>query len=278
MKQLLLILSIIGTTFLIFGCEGMPEQPEFNNPYFQDDIDTDDFDVWLLEGPRDNETVYSSSVTFKYEGTQSVNEYSFNLDNTGWSDWTSYNSVTFDFLAEGPHTFELKVRDFDYNESPNTLYSNFTVDAISGPAIYLSPQQQELYSGDYFTVTVMAEEVSDLMGITIPIQFDSYEVILNSYTIFDYSDSFLCSNGGDVIAIVDTLPSWDTLTFNLAVVDGSPEGVTGSGALLELHFQVSGYNYSTIEPTTDSQFSDSEMNISYFSSDKLIPAEVEVLQ
>ncbi len=70
----------------------------------------------------------------------------------------------------------------------------------------------------------------------------------------------------------------DTIIFNLAVVEGNPEGVSGSGALLKLHFQVSGSNYNIIEPTTDTKFNDSGLNTSYFSSDKLIPAEVEVLQ
>ena len=71
----------------------------------------------------DGSTLATSTVTIGFEGNDLVIEYSYNLDSSGYSDWSSSTSVTLAYLDEGLHTFSVKGRyaSEDEDETPATV-------------------------------------------------------------------------------------------------------------------------------------------------------------
>jgi hypothetical protein len=65
----------------------------------------------------------STSATFSWSGTDNLASapdlvYSYRLDGGSWSAYTAQTTVTFDGLAQGERTFEVKAKDVAGNEEP----------------------------------------------------------------------------------------------------------------------------------------------------------------
>ena len=56
--------------------------------------------VEIISGPSGGSIVTSSSVTFGFTGNESSMEFRSKLDTNSWLDWSSAQSVTFDYLDD----------------------------------------------------------------------------------------------------------------------------------------------------------------------------------
>ncbi|MEJ2050127.1 MAG: cohesin domain-containing protein [Calditrichota bacterium] len=259
----------------LVSCEQLPDQPEFNNPYIPGDISYTPPMVDIVSGPQEDEILNSPMVTFSYEGNYTVVDFSYRLDDQMWSAWTSDQSVTYSALDEGKHTFQLRGRNMTGIEDSMNVSRSFQIDAVQGPALWFSPRSQSVNAGSEFTVTLMAEDMYDMMGVYAPVLFDENAVTLVDYSVWDNSGDYLTKNGGTVISLVDQGTTYGMVTFNLAMVEGSPSGVDGSGKLVTLTFRANS-NQSTSIQIGNARVTDSVLNNNILSGDYLMPAQVEV--
>jgi hypothetical protein len=84
----------------------------------------------------------SSEITIDYAGTDDFSsygslEFSYSVDISNWSAWTTFTSVSITGLADGAHIFEVKARDEAGNEDPTPASVSFTVDTTP-PAVDLN--------------------------------------------------------------------------------------------------------------------------------------------
>lgn len=73
-----------------------------------------------------------SRATVAWSGTDDragALSYAYNVDDAGWSSWTTDAEVTVDNLWEGDHTIQVKARDAWLNEDPTPAVVSFTVSA-----------------------------------------------------------------------------------------------------------------------------------------------------
>ena len=196
-------------------------------------------------------TVYSPTVPFGWEGgSRWVSEFTYRLDDGERSAWTSRISWISYPLDEGTHTFVLNGRYplapeldlpgqegdriFPGQESDEISYT-FTVDAIHGPALWLKPRHTTIAVGETVTLSVMAEDMTDLMLAHLEIGFD--ETMLGWEEPSVPESSLLARNGAQIIFLVraDETPGQGIL--DLGAVEGWPHGVDGSGTIATLRFR-----------------------------------------
>lgn len=227
--------ALIG--LIAAGCGGdLPTEPEFDNP-LDPDSPTGTYvapETSILSGPADGEVVDNYSVTFSWSGNERVTEYSFRLTSGEWSQWGSAATVTLSPLDEGDYTFEVKGRYLtgDEDDTPDTR--SFTIDDIQGPALWLSPRKVEVANGSEFTLSLMAEDVTDLKALLVVVEFDPTKIALVSWQLLDQTGQFLTQHNANVIALVDSSLSTGSIGFNLALAGGDQLGVDGSGIILNL--------------------------------------------
>lgn len=98
--------------------------------------DTTDPDTYFASGPAHNGKTCDTTVGFSWIGGDDATpsnelQYSFKMDNEGWSAWTTETSHSFVGLSEGLHTVLVKARDDRGNEDSTPAYRNFFVDLTS---------------------------------------------------------------------------------------------------------------------------------------------------
>jgi ligand-binding sensor domain-containing protein len=63
----------------------------------------------------------------RWKGSQSILHFSWRIDGGPWSAFSLSNTETFTALGSGAHSFEVKARDFDFNEDPTPAVVRFSV-------------------------------------------------------------------------------------------------------------------------------------------------------
>lgn len=230
------ILAYIFLFIVVFLCYCAPdplidEEEQDTNPL---DPTTDEYfppETYILSDfSAEGDTVRSEYVTLRWGGNEEVTEYSYRFNSPQWSAWSSVTSKTFYYLDEINYTFEVKGRyptgDFDSTQA----VLNFTVDAVKGPALMIRPRRKITSIDSVFTVDIMAEEVSDLMGARVILWFDPQMLRIEGA---EYGE-FWERNGGNVLLF----KQWDNeagmVDLNILVVEGNPPGVDGTGVIFRL--------------------------------------------
>ena len=235
------MLCILGV--VLAGCSEVPSPlpPEQEpSPY-----------VSFEQAPKEGAILDSANVFIAWKGGDAFSyQFAHRLDEEDWSDWTSDTSWR-RLLDEGPHTFVLKGRyppEGDYpGEESADLRCTFTVDAIHGPALWLKPRQADVRVGEIVTLSVMAEDMTDLMLAHLEVEFDG--------TRLSWVDAeegpFFSRNDAEVVFLVKADQAQGRSILDLGAAGGKPYGVSGSGAIAVLEFRASARG--TVEVTlTDS--------------------------
>lgn len=203
-----------------------PENPEYIPPF-----------VTITDGPQDGSTVSSSSVDFEWDGNEPAMIFRYRKNDESWSDWVSSKSKTFNYLDEGGYTVSVQGQ-YTTGDTSEVVSSSFTVDAVSGSAIRFYRLYTEASLGDQITLDIYAEEVVNLAGAEIVVEFDAESVYYQSVSPGD----FFYLNGGEML-LFDTLTvdaGTGTLRLDAAVLGGEPEYVSGTGVMASLVFQANG--------------------------------------
>jgi RHS repeat-associated protein len=114
--------------------------------------DTSAPDTQITSGPIEGATICSLPVSFGWTGTDDITPtaqllYSYQMDEQGWSSFSSALTTSYSGLADGPHTFKVKAKDFANNEDLTPAIRHFTVDVLGNAPqisniILLAGQQQ----------------------------------------------------------------------------------------------------------------------------------------
>jgi hypothetical protein len=185
----------------------------------------------VITGPN-NTTIAVDSVTITWAGTQDVASFSYNLDGTGWSPFTSATSITLTDLDEGAHTFSVRAehKSGGIESSPPSI--SFNVHAVTGPAIMFSPRKIEVAVGPEFTYSVQAEYINtNLLAAKISLQVQPNALQVDSVS----AGAFVGQNGETPILFYAVNATNDTVTIDVAAAGGAISGENGSGALAILY-------------------------------------------
>ena len=262
-------LSALAVVLLVTSCDLFtnvdnmfdPEHPDFRNP-----------ETFIISGPSDGEIVQSNTVVFSWihaDSTYHIDtlsttniagriEFSYRLTGRDWSEWqsgeslwyspythwlydesTGIHSLTLGPLADGPQLFEIRMKYptevFEYNWPMRS----FTIDAMEGPALMVSPMQTYIDSGAAFYAHARVLDAVDLMGVNLKLQYDPTMLSIREYSLFDDSLDFLLQSYADYINDFTFITN-DTLTglfeLSIGIAGGNFTGVSGSGALIQFTF------------------------------------------
>lgn len=269
MKTLKYILLIIIASLLAVSCEELVdsladdepppvEEPPADNPVdpdFQPDPDdpnppepirfvlTPEILDDLLQIEFDLTGVEFSDVDLEYNyevditAPTQANLFSSNgFQQFNVSDFT--NGFEFPQLDDGSYSLDFAVRF--QGESANLFDTTlaFDVDLIRGPSLLFFPKRTEnIQAGGTFEVSFVANELSNLAGGRIELQFPSSLLQYNG----SESGPFLNSSGGNLVEFVDVEAAGSNtiLRFSFALLDVD-DGISGSGVLATIDFNVTG--------------------------------------
>ena len=184
-------------------------------------------------------TIDTSIVTISFEGNETVTQYSFNLDSTGWSGWIDSSYVTLDYLDEGLHTFSVKGRYASMEEDETPASISFTVNDVTGPALMFYPRRAIVSQDSVVTLQILAEEVENLMLATISISFIDSLIDIESVS----QGSFFTGTGESVF--IDEMTT-GSLTIYTMLLGGDTPSVSGTGVLATLKVKAKALGSATL--------------------------------
>ena len=193
----------------------------------------------ITAGPEEGAVLGDDAFTFEYRARQAygLTEFSTRLDGGQWSEWSTGTSVSYRDVEEsslaGEHRFEVRTRA-DAGESEPTL-RRFSVDAVGGPALRLTPKAPAGEAGDTVVLEIVAEEVGPVLAARLVLDFDADVLELQQVSP---GEDFWTQRGGTVVqpqAEIDNASG--RLDLSVGVAGGSAAGVEGTGALARLTFR-----------------------------------------
>ena len=137
----------------------------------------------------------------------------------------------------------------------SVLVINFTVNAVSGPALIFFPRANITSVGSNVTFQVMAEEVTNLTAAQFNISFDPSKLEILSVT-----QGAMLQISGESIFDVDYDNATGSVSVITAALGGSQPSVDGTGVLLELELKVNAAGTSTLEFDGTELFRDPDNN------------------
>lgn len=221
------------TASLIFlgSCEKLPVAPET----VMNELDTTHPDFLPPHTAIDSapeSTITLPTATFTWHGNSSVALFSWRFDSSAWSGWTAGTSATFDYLDDGPHTFSVRGEHRNLatvEEQPPVR--NFTVQAVTSPAVIFQPRRLTADSGTTFSYGIRTLGVTSLFASRLIVRYDPLVVVIDSVA----PGGFLAGNGGSVLPPFVKLDNVNgTVEVDLVVVGGTPKGVSGGGVIAVL--------------------------------------------
>ena len=163
---------------------------------------------------KDGQIINTRDLLITWEENEQFEFYQYSLDGTMY-DWTESTYVYFTDLNENDHIFTIQARKDTVLSSINTI--NFTVDAIQGPGIVLTPRK---ISGDTL-IMIRLEDISGLMAAHVEIVCEDECASISGFT-----QSAVNMENGQVIVLSNDS---DQSRFILDIgFGGTPEGMSGS--------------------------------------------------
>lgn len=239
MKSIFLSTLIVAMIILSQNCEIITD-PDLVNPYDTTSTDFIQPQTIITSGPEEGQIINNHTVIFTWTGNETVSEYSFTFDNSEWSNWSTDTIATFTYLDEGEHLFQVKGRSPAKVEEDTASVRNFTIDAVQGSALMFHPRKVKVQTNDSFTVEVLVEEVTNLIGLSFQIPYDDPAVDLVTYEIYESETSFLAKQNATVLSIEENDEVNQVLKITLGRAAGDPVGVDGTGAIMNITFQFTG--------------------------------------
>lgn len=240
------VASLLLVAGILAACDAMQpvEEITFDNPV---DPGGDEFvppTTTITSGPADGSTVSTEEVTFAWEGNDDATLFQLRI--TGgewdgiWGQWDTHTSLMLGFLDETDYTFEVRsgypAESGDPQEIDETPESrSFTVDAMQGPALRMTPTRLTESVNNTFSIDIIAEDVVDLTMTRITIRFDpGFIQYADSYTY----GSFLTGNGGSILEYPSYVDQDSGIVeFNFGVAGANPPGVSGTGTIMTIQFR-----------------------------------------
>jgi len=233
-----IIFKMIFTSLVIIvldNCENLPVLP--NSPYNPLDPNNPNYispEITMVAGIDSIQSMNTDSIVVSWEGNQENMEFRYNLDNQNWSDYSNLNSITYTKLDEYVHSFQIQGRYLTGDES-TILTIPFTVNAISGPALYLMPKRLEISTNAQFQLELWIDETDSIAGVSTKILFGSQNLRVDSIDFLESgNESFLLNSGGQLISFSNIQNDSGFVEIDCAVVTGYPKNVIGNGKIARI--------------------------------------------
>ncbi len=234
-KHLPTKILILILTLLIVSCSIFEGPEDISNPLDPNGPDFIPPEITFLEAPSSGEIIDTCLARFVWEGNQANMNFSFRLDDSEWSEWSSSHETEYPLLDEGEHAFSVKSRYFNGVEGDYPQLINFTVDDLSGPAIACYPRYSLIPRQGSAQVEVIVHDVVDLAMIKVLMSYNPDLLTATSVQVYENA-SFLAGNGGTVIPFYSIYNSQGMISIEVAVDTGNPNSVSGTGAIAAIQF------------------------------------------
>lgn len=172
-------------SFIYFHCTstvGKPSDVLVNpvdplSPVFTPPVDT------IISAPDPLIPCTSPDVDIQVKGNIDAVEFSFKLDSYDWSSWQTSTTIVLTDLDEGKHHCSIRALHRDHTTiEQNPPSVDFTVHAVTGPALMFSSRKKVVSGGINFNYYIVAEEVQNLYGVKLVFTYDNTSIIINSIT------------------------------------------------------------------------------------------------
>jgi len=180
----------------------------------------------------DGDVITTSDVGVSWTANTLAEFYRYTLDGReyGWIDTTAVNLTG---LNESEHTFTVIARKDTLESDPVTV--TFSVDAVQGPGIIVSPRKIEGIS----FVTVSLEDVTGIMAAHIELYCDDGSAWISDFTEAEPSDG-----GGEMVTISnDKNPQRLVIDVGFAGLTAGVDGRVEIGHFLVRPIKAEGFVY-----------------------------------
>ncbi len=233
MKFYLYIISIL---LLLSGCEELPDLSQ--NPFeFSEEeqvpeiIFLDDFITGNTATLNWTGNTFALGFSYKLERRNEVDNVF--MDVFDWTPWSKDSSTTLEFLDDGNYLFSVRTH-FNF-EKEDEESVEFTIDEIQGSSLRISPLMQYVYNSSSFGLDLYLEEVNNIMGVEVKIQYDTGQFEFSHASWGGIVNKF--HESGQVI--LNPEPEDDNGELSLSVAF-TQDGFSGTGPLINLVFNIPG--------------------------------------
>ncbi|MFA4906743.1 MAG: cohesin domain-containing protein [archaeon] len=233
MKSKLLFRFWMALLIGLFSCSPREELAPPDNPLDPDNPDYESPTATITSGQVNGSIMTTESVTFTWEGNSITKDFSYRFDDGEWSDWTTIRTVTFAYLDELAHRFEVHARgeNDEIQEIPTS--NDFTTDAVVGASLILFPYCQTKNVGDTMTVAVMLEEVTDILGAEFTLTYDPAGFQFIDSQTGAYADSIHATG----LQVVEVDPVLGKIFASVTAAAGSVKSFSGTASLLTIRLK-----------------------------------------
>ena len=264
-----IILSVIIA--LLFACD-VPEEPEFDNPLDPDvDITYISPKMVFTQTPGNGIVLETETIELSWEGNETATEFAWLLDDDTEKIWSGDLSLKLEYLDEGQHRLTFFCRNEVEVEGDMSLSLDFTVDAVKGPALMFEHRRIFVQQNEMFSINIYLEEVSELMGLSFELPFNSEELEFQSCEILPEISNIMKSGGAEIWDVIEQKEGMLMVDITRMITPRS--GTDGSGPVLTLNFRFTGNSSIELAMDSNAQFADNDLTPHPFN--QIIPLIVE---
>ena len=193
-----------------------------------------------INSPLQGITYDEHSLVAEWQGNKEGMTYRTKIDDNNWShqleeeNWYPYEFMLLEYLDEGSHTFLVQGRyvSGDLQAQPDSV--SFTIDAVSGPALRIYQMYNSASVNQQISLDIYAEEVSNVAGAEIIINYDPTKILVDSWDI----GPFMETANVDPLAFTDINNTSGETTLDIGVMGVFPDDVSGTGIIASLNITI----------------------------------------
>ena len=223
----------IGVILLFISC-GV-DDVGYDNPLDPDNPVYEEPNTTIIN-PQPGITYYEHSFVAMWAGNKEDMSFRTKLDDGNWShqlsdaDWYPYEFMNLEYLDEGEHAFLVQGRYVSGDVEPQPDSVSFTINAVTGPALRMYHLHTTASVDDQITLDIYAEEVSNIAGAEIIIDFDPSMVRVDGWNI----GQFMETAGVDPLSFTEIDNTGGEAILDIAVLGATPDDVSGTGIIASL--------------------------------------------
>lgn len=250
---------ITGVILFFISC-GV-DDIEYDNPLDPGNPDYEEPST-TISVPQQGLTYYEHSLVATWEGNKEDMTFRTKLDDGDWShqlgdaDWYPYDFMNLEYLDEGQHTLVVQGRYISGDVEPQPDSVSFSINAVAGPALRFYHMQTRAQVNDQITLDIYAEEVSNIAGAEIIVDFDPTMVRVDGWNI----GQFMETAGVDPLSFTDIDNPGGEARLDIGVMGVSPEYVYGTGIIASLQLTLLATGQTELTFNNQTAFRDRDNN------------------